>query len=470
MIYVSPQPRVTIFASQIYVSFYDLPVFFFYFSADQLYNFIQDICNSYHKTNPYHNFKHAVDVLQSSYYFLCKIGALEPMANNFVRPAAGRRRNATWRIDQLLRPKDIFALLIASIGHDVGHPGVNNMFMINTSNPLALLYNDRSVLESFHSMALFQIISKHKFVSETNGSEYQDFRKTVVHSILATDMGLHGEYVAKINDQLERLRTKGLDMTDEAALDQERLLICGALIKCADIGNCTRPFMEAKRWAVSLVDEFSNQGDLERELGLPVLPVNDRGKIGLEDFQLGFIRHVAINLFQAVANVIPEMSYCLDYMQQNVKVWEARKSEGHDSGVGDSQSEKDDLDLLSHIPTIEESTEDDDDEQSTDACQSSCRRSSIHTSGPSHSMYSDTPNNNGRLIITSPKQYPTYKHINEHDQSYTPDAVRGYKLTERPSMSDEDKLSLPPARHDNTLLSRMRRRRARDASCRCSIQ
>lgn len=52
------------------------------------------------------------------------------MASNFVRPATTtRRRMATWHIDQLLRPKDIFALLIASIGHDVGHPGVNNMFM-----------------------------------------------------------------------------------------------------------------------------------------------------------------------------------------------------------------------------------------------------------------------------------------------------------------------------------------------------
>jgi hypothetical protein len=52
------------------------------------------------------------------------------MANNFVRTSPSRRRLATWRIDQLLRPKDIFALLIASIGHDVGHPGVNNMFMV----------------------------------------------------------------------------------------------------------------------------------------------------------------------------------------------------------------------------------------------------------------------------------------------------------------------------------------------------
>lgn len=116
--------------------------------------------------------------------------------------------------------------------------------------------------------------------------------------------------------------------------------------------------MEAKRWAEVLSDEFSNQGDLERELGLPVLPVNDRGKMTLEDFQLGFIQHIAINLFQAVANVIPEMSFCVDYMQQNAKIWESRKHEGgHDSGVGDSLSEKEDADRLSHIPTIEESAE-----------------------------------------------------------------------------------------------------------------
>lgn len=62
------------------------------------------------------------------------------MANNFVRTSPSRRRLATWRIDQLLRPKDIFALLIASIGHDVGHPGVNNMFMVRNLLPPTYLY------------------------------------------------------------------------------------------------------------------------------------------------------------------------------------------------------------------------------------------------------------------------------------------------------------------------------------------
>lgn len=35
-------------------------------------------------------------------------------------------------IVRLLTPLDIFALLMASIGHDVGHPGVNNNFMAST--------------------------------------------------------------------------------------------------------------------------------------------------------------------------------------------------------------------------------------------------------------------------------------------------------------------------------------------------
>lgn len=89
-----------------------------------LYHFIFDICNSYHSTNPYHNFRHAVDVLQANYYFLCRLGVLKPMnadaSLSFVES----------EIKDLFQPLDIFALLMASIGHDVGHPGVNNSFMV----------------------------------------------------------------------------------------------------------------------------------------------------------------------------------------------------------------------------------------------------------------------------------------------------------------------------------------------------
>lgn len=64
------------------------------------------------------------------------------------------------------------------------------------------------------------------------------FRKIVVNSILATDMSMHDEYVAKIQDQAQRLKRKEIDFTDKATCEKEKILICGALIKCADISNC----------------------------------------------------------------------------------------------------------------------------------------------------------------------------------------------------------------------------------------
>lgn len=76
---------------------------------------------------------------------------------------------------RILRPRDIFALLIAAIGHDTAHPGVNNAFLINTSAPLALLYNDNSVLESFHAMTLFQLLKKHKFDQIMGGSNTTEY-------------------------------------------------------------------------------------------------------------------------------------------------------------------------------------------------------------------------------------------------------------------------------------------------------
>lgn len=93
----------------------------------ELYHFIFDVCNSYHGTNPYHNFRHAVDVMQANYYFLCRMGLIKPMYP--TEELFNTEYDYQNPIVRLLTPLDIFALLMASIGHDVGHPGVNNNFM-----------------------------------------------------------------------------------------------------------------------------------------------------------------------------------------------------------------------------------------------------------------------------------------------------------------------------------------------------
>ncbi|OAD04549.1 hypothetical protein MUCCIDRAFT_140733, partial [Mucor lusitanicus CBS 277.49] len=323
----------------------------------------------YHDENPYHNFAHAVDVLQCLFFMLCELSVL-PFTKKHKSNSSSSKLNR--KPQDLLRPKDVFALLIAAIGHDAAHPGVNNMFLINSSNPLATLYNDRSVLESLHSMTLFQLLNKHgiiQLVGDTksadnlqqqnnkhmDSSTLAEFRKTVVSSILATDMSLHLEYVTKIKEQATRVNS--MDTMSEQQQESERNLICSALIKCADISNVARPFRWGAKWAELLVEEFVCQGDLEKELGMPVLPMNDRDQVILEDSQIGFIRFVALDLFQNVREILCDISFAVDQMQANLKQWETRKNTltVHDSGVANliEHEADEDFDVVSNTSTTQ---------------------------------------------------------------------------------------------------------------------
>merc|ERR1719198_2507193 len=86
-----------------------------------------------------------------------------------------------------------FALLIAAIAHDLGHPGVNNGFLSEVGHELALQYNDRSPLENMHCARLYQILSN----KETNvfqkltKEQYRVVRKHCIEMILHTDMMGH---------------------------------------------------------------------------------------------------------------------------------------------------------------------------------------------------------------------------------------------------------------------------------------
>jgi hypothetical protein len=54
---------------------------------------------------------------------------------------------------------------------------------------------------------------------------------------------MHDEYVQKIKDQANRLKTGSIDFTNPVECEKEKLLLCAALIKCADISNCVSIIM-----------------------------------------------------------------------------------------------------------------------------------------------------------------------------------------------------------------------------------
>ena len=52
----------------------------------------------------------------------------------------------------------MMSFTIAAACHDVGHPGVTNIFLIETKAELAIRYNDSMVLENFHVATTYEIL------------------------------------------------------------------------------------------------------------------------------------------------------------------------------------------------------------------------------------------------------------------------------------------------------------------------
>ena len=175
-----------------------------------------------------------IDVLQATFYFLLQIGTLPPYQTS---SGYTRSHSSPSPIGALLKPFEAFVLLVTAIGHDVGHPGVNNAFLVALKAPLAQLYNDNSVLEAFHCAAYSQILRRYW------RSAYDDtrIRSLLIKSILATDMQLHFKYMTDLGNLQEKLaHNRGTDGWSVKDLEDYKTLACGLLIKCADISNVVR--------------------------------------------------------------------------------------------------------------------------------------------------------------------------------------------------------------------------------------
>lgn len=110
----------------------------------QLSSFLLHLRAAYRAANSYHNFRHALDVFQATHVYLRFAGIVPPVSILHIPESDPRGR---WRVNAevqgttwvgILRKVDVFALYIAAVGHDVGHPGFNNMFMVSYPSRLCL--------------------------------------------------------------------------------------------------------------------------------------------------------------------------------------------------------------------------------------------------------------------------------------------------------------------------------------------
>jgi hypothetical protein len=103
----------------------------------------------------------------------------------------------------------------------------------NAKVPLSELYNNESPLENMHCTLLMHVL-RHQglaFLLDSPNDPHS-FRKLLHATVLATDMRVHAEFMTSFQRLVE-----GHKMD----LWSKRVLLCQAVIKCADISNPVDP-------------------------------------------------------------------------------------------------------------------------------------------------------------------------------------------------------------------------------------
>ncbi|KJE93417.1 phosphodiesterase 1B [Capsaspora owczarzaki ATCC 30864] len=266
----------------------------------KLVEFVRAVEAEYHP-NPYHNFDHGFDVMQTCFSF----------AKRF-------------RADELLTQADILVLLIGALGHDVDHPGLTNDFLVKTRDRLALLYNDKSVLENHHIAKLFEIIDRHGLFVHLSDNDYKLVRKKLIDSVLYTDMSRHFQIMDQLNAftlEFDMQTTHTISRSKLQLNEDNRQLLISVLLHNADISNPVKPWPICKKWSDLVCDEFFRQGDIEKAKGLPVSPNMDRETTVQAQMACGFADYIIEPSYSALCRILPLTKECYDVLRDNRTKW-----------------------------------------------------------------------------------------------------------------------------------------------------
>merc|ERR1719231_374926 len=117
------------------------------------------------------------------------------------------------------------------------------------------------------------------------------------------------------------------------------------ILRCADISNVTRPLTTALSWAMRAMAEFFLQGDMEVTMNFPLTPFFDRSEfeLGIPRCQLGFIDFMALPLYEALSQLLPEVGdICFPNIQTVHQhfdnILHPNKAEGGSDGDSDTEN------------------------------------------------------------------------------------------------------------------------------------
>ncbi|XP_069568197.1 dual specificity calcium/calmodulin-dependent 3',5'-cyclic nucleotide phosphodiesterase 1A-like isoform X1 [Brachyistius frenatus] len=245
-----------------------------------LVQFVEALENGYSKhRNPYHNLIHAADVTQTAHFLMLHTGLMH------------------W-----LSELEILAMVFAAAIHDFEHTGTTNNFHIHTRSEVAILYNDRSVLENHHVSAAYKLMAEEdmNILVNLNKDDWRELRSLVIEMVMSTDMSCHFQQIKTMRNVLTQTHTalQPGPPTTEQYIDKVKVL--SLMLHAADISHPAKAWPLHYRWTHSLMEEFFRQGDKEVELGLPFSPLCDRKATMIAQSQIGFIDFIVEPTFSVL--------------------------------------------------------------------------------------------------------------------------------------------------------------------------
>ena len=312
----------------------------------RLWKYVQVVASRY-RDNPFHSYRHAVDVTLGTSCLLRWTQEAHP---------------------GLLSDLQVVAVLLAAMVHDTDHPGVMNNFLVATRHPLAVLYNHQSVLENHHIASAMALTARPEldWLSPLPAAEQvrsvrrapapaaaaaaahllplapaavlrpavpaptvrlaqptcvraalsaqAELRKAMIELVLATDVTTHIPFMKRFAE-------------DVAAKQMSATQAMTVILKASDISNPTRPLPIYAAWVEGIMREFFAQGDAEKALGLPVSMNCDRESVNVNKCQVGFISFIVAPIWKGVAEFLPEVKQqLLPVLQANLEHYQGLAS------------------------------------------------------------------------------------------------------------------------------------------------
>ena len=295
--------------------------------ADKLRLFLEKVANNYRRV-PYHNFTHAFCLACFAYWIIRHI-----------------------EVGKFFEKEDILSIMLAWIGHDLNHPGMNNGYFIKTNDNLSSLISqyiddDKFTSDSGENDQVLENFKNHNCSSEILSSLGLDHNNSVLENmhlrimlhfldilpeekteyvkqviaegVLWTDMSKHGSLITK----LKALRDRCKDEPNYEFTKEERVFMAAMIVHAWDLCNLIFEYDHSFKWGIRITQEFHDQYQAESKLdkekyGSPPAFLKYSKEQDFYKSQSGFMENVIMPMWEILFDILKFDKVVMENLESN---------------------------------------------------------------------------------------------------------------------------------------------------------